>query len=311
MNFTEQEIEALLRRAPSPQPPTGLQATLISQVRLPASRPAAHAEASLVVGQTWFRRWWPVLLPASISLACGVVLWVQQQEINQLRESMRAVVPSTNSVETLPDRKRVETTDDSTQLVDPTQKEQQEITRLKRLVEQLTAELDQSQGTRTTNEGLRAQLAAASGLSPEDLDTLAKAKEKEMSIQCVNNLKQFGLAARIWEIDNNEVCPPDSLSMSNELSTPKILVCPADTNRAPAKTWSEYTSANCSYEYLTPSATNAAAEPTRVMARCPIHGNIGLCDGSVQRAVAKEHPDWLVERDGKLFMESKPSPSKR
>jgi hypothetical protein len=40
-----------------------------------------------------------------------------------------------------------------------------------------------------------------------------------------------------------------------------------------------------------------------VLFRCPIHGHITLCDGSVQARVALEHPDWLVVRKGKLYLE--------
>ncbi|MDB6018116.1 MAG: prepilin-type N-terminal cleavage/methylation domain [Pedosphaera sp.] len=68
---------------------------------------------------------------------------------------------------------------------------------------------------------------------------------------CVNNLKQVGLAFRIWSEDNNNKFPMDpSIDlgsnkelingtntfayfqlMSNELSTPKIIVCPEDKKR--------------------------------------------------------------------------------
>ena len=140
------------------------------------------------------------------------------------------------------------------------------------------------------------------------MDALTKAKEKALSIQCINNLKQFGLAVRVWAIDNGDTFPPDFLSMSNELNTPKILVCPADTNRPVAANWTAFTSANCSYEYLAPSASSANPEPYRVLVRCPIHGHIGLCDGSVQGSVGKNHPDWLIERDGKLFYQDPRDP---
>ncbi len=96
--------------------------------------------------------------------------------------------------------------------------------------------------------------------------------------------------------------------MSNELNTPKILVCPAETNRPAATSWGTYTSANCSYEYL--AASGSDKEPTRVLSRCPIHGHIGLCDGSVQGGSVKDHPDWFVERDGKLYFEPPAQPSR-
>ena len=86
------------------------------------------------------------------------------------------------------------------------------------------------------------------------LPALAKAKTKASSINCVNNLKQVGLAFRIWSGDNNDKYPMDTPTdkggskeyvtgadtfrhfqvMSNELSTPKILACPMDTRTAAA-----------------------------------------------------------------------------
>src|ERR1039457_4183789 len=70
-------------------------------------------------------------------------------------------------------------------------------------------------------------------------------------INCIDNLKQIGLAFRIWEGDNGDNYPmkisvtnggamelavAGNVSaifrvMSNELSTPKVLVCPQDTAR--------------------------------------------------------------------------------
>jgi prepilin-type N-terminal cleavage/methylation domain-containing protein len=93
------------------------------------------------------------------------------------------------------------------------------------------------------------------------LPALAAAKRKAQRINCVSNLKQVGLAFRIWEGDNNDRFPmtvntnsggaaefiyqnnstPNISAgvsnnvaycfgiMSNELSTPKILACPSDT----------------------------------------------------------------------------------
>jgi hypothetical protein len=89
--------------------------------------------------------------------------------------------------------------------------------------------------------------------------------------------------------------------MTNEMNTPKILHCPADENRQAATGWSDYTPANCSYEYLAPGGS--PTEPNRVLFRCGIHGNIGLCDGSVQMGVGKNHPGKLVKRDGKLYFD--------
>jgi len=95
----------------------------------------------------------------------------------------------------------------------------------------------------------------------------APANRKGPKINCINNLKQIGLAYRIWEGDNNDKYPMGVsmtnggamemvqagnavmpfLIMSNELSTAKILWCPADENRFSATNFSSLTSSNISY----------------------------------------------------------------
>lgn len=84
------------------------------------------------------------------------------------------------------------------------------------------------------------------------LPALASAKKKAQRISCINNLKQSGLAFKIWAGDNEDKYPMEVLTskhgtaefntgattfrhfqvMSNELSTPRILICPADTRTA-------------------------------------------------------------------------------
>ena len=83
---------------------------------------------------------------------------------------------------------------------------------------------------------------------------LAKPKYRSARINCVNNLKQLGLAYRQWGLDNGDKFPmqvsvtnggtmelvesgvvyPHYQVMSNELNTPKILVCPEDKGRTAA-----------------------------------------------------------------------------
>jgi type II secretory pathway pseudopilin PulG len=82
------------------------------------------------------------------------------------------------------------------------------------------------------------------------LPALAAAKRKTSRLDCVNNLHEIGTAFKVWEGDNGEKYPMHFAltnsktmrligsgnayvlwqTMSNELSTPKVLHCPADTN---------------------------------------------------------------------------------
>jgi hypothetical protein len=115
------------------------------------------------------------------------------------------------------------------------------------------------------------------------LPALAKAKGKAQTIQCVNNMKQVALAARIWANDHNDTYPPDILTMSNELNSPKILTCPDDRSKTRAMDWADFSaSENLSYEFLTPGAKEADIL-SQTAFRCPIHENIALGDGSVQQ----------------------------
>jgi prepilin-type N-terminal cleavage/methylation domain-containing protein len=91
------------------------------------------------------------------------------------------------------------------------------------------------------------------------LPALAKAKARAQRINCVNNLKQVGLSFRTWALDNNDRYPMSVSAaeggadihvssarsagangntsrgvfgifqvMSNELNTPKVLMCPSE-----------------------------------------------------------------------------------
>jgi hypothetical protein len=116
------------------------------------------------------------------------------------------------------------------------------------------------------------------------LPALAKAKDKAQRINCMSNMKQIGLAARMWSNDHGEKFPPDFISMSNELSTPKIFVCPGDRSKTRAMDWSSFGPENVSYEYVQPGYDEKVGRPQTVVFQCPIHGNVGLADGSVQQS---------------------------
>jgi prepilin-type processing-associated H-X9-DG protein len=139
------------------------------------------------------------------------------------------------------------------------------------------------------------------------LPALAAAKQKAQQINCVSNLKQVGLAFRIWEGDNNDQFPFNVSTnkggtfelcdlgengldrnswlhfqvMSNELATPKILVCPNDDKKEIALDFSHLDADHCTY-LVHSGADVIDANPQAVLAICPIHRNVLFCDGSVQ-----------------------------
>lgn len=115
------------------------------------------------------------------------------------------------------------------------------------------------------------------------LPAFVKAKQRAQSTACVGNIKQINLSALLWAQDHGELFPPDWLSMSNEMVTPKILICPADRSKVPALDWSQFNvSKNLSYEFVVPGAKESGSF-TQIVFRCPIHKHVGLVDGSVHR----------------------------
>jgi prepilin-type processing-associated H-X9-DG protein len=95
-------------------------------------------------------------------------------------------------------------------------------------------------------------------------------------IRCISNLKLVGLSFRIFATDNNDQYPGALLatneavrgsvtavdiirSLSNELSTPKLIVCPADTKKE-ATNFASLSALNISYfASLSASETNPTA----------------------------------------------------
>jgi len=98
------------------------------------------------------------------------------------------------------------------------------------------------------------------------LPALARARAHANRIKCINNLRQVGLASRLFSNDHGDkypwqVPPADGGSqdaanqqaywhyrtLSNELVTPKILICASDSSRAPATAFDAMLDASLSY----------------------------------------------------------------
>jgi len=86
------------------------------------------------------------------------------------------------------------------------------------------------------------------------LPALARAQAKAKQTVCLNNLRQLSLGFRIWSVDNKDKYPWDLPATnggsfgsadwtdhfricSNELATPRILICPTDKPRKPGTNW--------------------------------------------------------------------------
>jgi hypothetical protein len=139
-------------------------------------------------------------------------------------------------------------------------------------------------------------------------DEPAEPTQRSKSLTCVNNLKQIGLAFKLWALDHEdlysfqvrtnkggtlELCSRNKDNadsgacfhfqvMSNELSTPTLLVCPGDSGKVAAEKFAALQATNVSY--LLFSGRNVSeSNPQEVLARCPVHNHVLRCDGSVEK----------------------------
>jgi prepilin-type N-terminal cleavage/methylation domain-containing protein len=173
------------------------------------------------------------------------------------------------------------------------------------------------------------------------LPALARAKSRAIRVQCMSNLRQTGTGFRLWSDDNNSHYPQMTPAakggameavlrgetfrafqcMSNELSVPKLVVCPAD-DRAPAANFTSLQNANVSYfvgvdadesnprlflsgdRNLTVNGILAQAGMVKVKTSdslswsWEIHrgeGNVGVADGSVQAFTSARLQEALQE----------------
>ena len=99
------------------------------------------------------------------------------------------------------------------------------------------------------------------------LPSMTRTNRRSPRINCVSNLKQIAVGFRIWSNDHDDKFPwqvsmantgtlelvngpsvsPHCLIASNELYSPKILVCPSDSKRAKVIAWPEFDDKRLSY----------------------------------------------------------------
>ena len=175
------------------------------------------------------------------------------------------------------------------------------------------------------------------------LPMAASARRKSRRMACVDNLKQLELAFKTWGVDGSDYVPmqvsvtnggsmeyigsghtfPHFQAMSNELTVPKLLVCPDDKTRTIAKNFqSDLNDSKTSYfvgvdvnaesflgflfgdSHIAISGVPVKAGLLSLKtndvvgwtsARHLGEGNVGLADGSVQQTTTSHLQKLLAE----------------
>ena len=105
-------------------------------------------------------------------------------------------------------------------------------------------------------------------------------KRHAESVACGNYMSSICFAATVWADDNGNRMPTDFLSMSNELATPRVLICPGDHSRQAATNWASFTVQNTSYKIIAPALSGD--DTNTAYLRCVIHTNhLGYVHGFV------------------------------
>jgi hypothetical protein len=109
--------------------------------------------------------------------------------------------------------------------------------------------------------------------------TLPAAKRRAESLNCASSMFATLYAAKLWSEDNGGRLPSDCISITNELSTPKILFCPSDHLHQPMTSWVSFTTNSSSYEIVAPGISRT--DTNVLFLRCKVHGHVGYSDGRV------------------------------
>src|SRR5260370_32220670 len=159
----------------------------------------------------------------ALSLALNIFLWNRLSSQGSQLKSAQAGASETDELR----RQNQELQVNRTSAPDSASASALELARLRNEVAPLRKQAAQAATLRAQAAEaaqLRAQLAAATqdlaraqselaGAVKLSSEQTQQVKAEAQSVQCVSNLKQIGLAARIWANDHNDVFPPDVISM--------------------------------------------------------------------------------------------------
>ena len=292
-------IENILFRAPRPAPPVDLLKRLQAEIALPKTKSEPKA---LGARQNPLRRWFPALAFSVVLLSCAMVIAVQGSWTANLKKQNETLRATTANLPQLREQHAaLEQALAQQEELGQLRKDNQELHQLQMQIAQLQSLSRQAQQLQDENRRLSSSLNV-NPVTNSSANFFDDAQRQAERIQCVNNLKQIGLAVRIWASDHNDEYSTSLVAMSNELNTVKILICPSDRSRQSyppsVLAWGIFQDANTSYQYL--AQPDDERYPECITAICPIHHNYLLADGSVQQIDPAKFRE--VKRDGRWYL---------
>jgi prepilin-type N-terminal cleavage/methylation domain-containing protein/prepilin-type processing-associated H-X9-DG protein len=142
------------------------------------------------------------------------------------------------------------------------------------------------------------------------LPSLSAAREKARRTSCINNLKQIGLAIRMYSGENREMFPSapggagttlDSYGLlTNQYQVAyRVWICPSDTSQFPGSSTTPFTSNNCSYAYNGFGLGETVSADTPIAAdRSNASGGTGGIRGTTPCNGSTANNSWTHKADG-------------
>lgn len=292
--MNDQDIELILRQAPNPKVPTDLESTLTRDLSRQWHKNNPRQSSPTTV--PFWRQWFPAVSFGVLLCGCFVALGVQTTQLFRLKQQQAELRATAAALPQLREENRqLQLKQQDSLQAAKLQQEHAELLALKEEVSRLTHQLQELPALQAEVRRLKTELDQGAQASPAG-DPFAQAKARGLSTACVNNLKLLGLAARMWAQKHQETLPPDFGVLGSYMKSPKGLICPADTNRVAATDWNSVNPTSVSYELISPAAPET--DPTVVLSRCPIHGHVGLVDGSVHQVGLRS--EKIRQVDGKV-----------
>jgi len=293
-------IEKFLTQAPRPKAPPGLLQDIQKEIALSWAKPSSRSRD----WQQLLRRWLPATAFSVWMLSCAIVMAMQANWTTNLKRENDALRATAADLTQLRERHAAfEQAQANQEELVQLKKDNEELHSLQKEVGQLQNLPAQIQQLQDDNKRLAAAQAANSNTT-SGAQFFEDAEAEAERIQCVNNLKQIGLAMRIWMGDNHDKYPASILLASNILSTTMVLVCPSDKARLPyAKLgFGKFQEDMTSYKFTVKPDEEDDFYPECIVARCPIHHNYLLADGSVQQINPEKFTE--VQKDGRWYLQN-------
>jgi hypothetical protein len=274
------EIEKVLTQGPIPKAPERLENILKAQISIhpPASKTTFWSEVA------WMLRRNGIAIGAFAGLTfCTLAITFQSSEIRALKEEQSQTASSL--VQATPGlsqpEKELEKLLGELEQLRTDQQEMQDLQKELTELSERSASLKNEKTLASSNKPVPIQNATID-VNQLTMEETEAAQEYALKIRCVNNLKLVGLAARLWAVDHpDKPYPTDFAALRDELSGQAVTSCPKDPQ--------------VSYELL-PNIVET--EPQTIYSKCPIHGHVGLADGSVQQKA-----DKIIIVNGKLTLQ--------